>query len=39
VLERFLAQPRLYVTAEMFARAETRARANLAREIAALDRA
>ncbi len=36
VLERFLARPRLYFTGEMFARAEERARANLAREIAGL---
>jgi predicted metal-dependent HD superfamily phosphohydrolase len=36
VLERFLARPRLYFTEPMFERAEARARANLAREIAAL---
>jgi len=38
ILERFLARPRLYFTEAMFTRAEVRARANLAREIAALAR-
>lgn len=38
VLERFLARPRLYFTPEMQRRSEARARANLAREIAALAR-
>jgi predicted metal-dependent HD superfamily phosphohydrolase len=36
VLERFLARPRIYVTAAMAARAEGAARANLAREIRTL---
>jgi predicted metal-dependent HD superfamily phosphohydrolase len=36
VLERFLARPRIYLTPPMEARAEARARANLAREIATL---
>jgi predicted metal-dependent HD superfamily phosphohydrolase len=36
VLERFLARPRLYFTEAIFERAEARARANLAREIAVL---
>jgi predicted metal-dependent HD superfamily phosphohydrolase len=36
VLERFLARPRLYFTEAMFRRCDTRARANLAREISRL---
>jgi predicted metal-dependent HD superfamily phosphohydrolase len=36
VLERFLARPRIYFTERMFTAGEARARANLAREIAAL---
>jgi predicted metal-dependent HD superfamily phosphohydrolase len=36
VLKRFLQRPRIYATPEMFARAETAARGNMQREIAAL---
>ncbi|HEY7314201.1 MAG TPA: hypothetical protein VH643_32920 [Gemmataceae bacterium] len=36
VLEHFLRRPRIYATAEMFTRAETAARNNIRREVAAL---
>lgn len=37
VLEHFLRRPRIYATEEMFARAETAARNNIRREVAALE--